>query len=55
MDQQATRRPPIQSGAIIYTSRLKGGQGVTPFLKVTDREASLVEKHFRRKPVWQGL
>jgi hypothetical protein len=25
VDQQATRRPPIQSGAIIYTSRLKGG------------------------------
>jgi hypothetical protein len=25
LDQQATRRPPIQSGAIIYTSRLKGG------------------------------
>jgi hypothetical protein len=35
VDQQATRRPPIQSGATIYPSRLKGSQGVTPFLKVT--------------------
>jgi hypothetical protein len=35
VDQQATRRPPIQSGATIYPSCLKGGQGVTPFLKVT--------------------
>jgi hypothetical protein len=35
LDQQATRRPPIQSGATIYQSRLKGSQGVTPFLKVT--------------------
>jgi hypothetical protein len=35
VDQQATRRPPIQSGATIYPSRLKGSQGVTPFLKAT--------------------
>jgi hypothetical protein len=35
VDQQATRRPPIQPGATIYASRLKGGQGLTPFLKVT--------------------
>jgi len=32
VDQQATRRPRIQSGDIIYSSRLKGSQGVTPFL-----------------------
>jgi hypothetical protein len=35
VDQQATRRPPIQSGATIYPSCLKSSQGVTPFLKVT--------------------
>jgi hypothetical protein len=35
VDQQATRRPGIQSGATIYPSCLKGRQGVTPFLKVT--------------------
>jgi len=35
VDQQATRRPGIQSGATIYPSCLKGSQGVTPFLKVT--------------------
>ena len=35
VDQQATRSPPIQSGANIYPSCLKGSQGVTPFLKVT--------------------
>jgi hypothetical protein len=35
VDQQATRWPPIQSGATIYPSSLKGSQGVTPFLKVT--------------------
>jgi hypothetical protein len=36
VDQQATRSPGIQSGATIDSSRLKGSQGVTPFLKVTD-------------------
>jgi hypothetical protein len=36
VDQQATRRPGIQSGATIDSSCLKGSQGVTPFLKVTD-------------------
>jgi hypothetical protein len=35
VDQQATRRPPIQSGATINPRCLKGSQGVTPFLKVT--------------------
>jgi hypothetical protein len=35
VDQQATRRSGIQSGATIDTSCLKGSQGVTPFLKVT--------------------
>jgi hypothetical protein len=35
VDQQATRSKPIQSGATIYPSCLKGSQGVTPFLKVT--------------------
>jgi hypothetical protein len=35
VDQQATRSPGIQSGATIDSSRLKGSQGVTPFLKVT--------------------
>jgi hypothetical protein len=35
VDQQATRRPGIQSGATIDSSCLKGSQGVTPFLKVT--------------------
>jgi wobble nucleotide-excising tRNase len=35
VDQQATRRRPIQPGANIYPGRLKGSQGVTPFLKVT--------------------
>jgi hypothetical protein len=35
VDQQATRSPPIQSGATIYPSCLKSSQGVTPFLKVT--------------------
>jgi len=38
VDQQATRSPPIQSGATIYPSCLKGGQGVTPFLKVTEED-----------------
>jgi hypothetical protein len=38
VDQQATRRRPIQPGATIYPGRLKGSQGVTPFLKVTDPE-----------------
>jgi hypothetical protein len=35
VDQQATRKPPFQSRATIYPGRLKGSQGVTPFLKVT--------------------
>jgi hypothetical protein len=35
VDQQATGRPRIQSGATIYRGRLKGSQGVTPFPKVT--------------------
>jgi hypothetical protein len=35
VDQQATSSPGIQSGATIDSSRLKGSQGVTPFLKVT--------------------
>jgi hypothetical protein len=35
VDQQATRRPPFQPSATIYQGRLKGSQGVTPFLKVT--------------------
>jgi hypothetical protein len=36
VDQQATRRPPIQSGATIYPSCLKSSQGVSPFLKATE-------------------
>jgi hypothetical protein len=35
VDQQATRRQGIQSGATFYPSCPKGSQGVTPFLKVT--------------------
>jgi hypothetical protein len=38
VDQQATRSPGIQSGATIDSSRLKGSQGVTPFLKVTAQD-----------------
>ena len=44
MDQQATRRRPIQPGATIYPGRLKGSQGVTPFLKVTDNDVMRVLK-----------
>jgi hypothetical protein len=36
VDQQATRRRPIQSGPNIYSGRLKGSRGVTPFLKATE-------------------
>jgi hypothetical protein len=39
VDQQATRSPPIQSGATIYPSCLKGSKGVTPFLKVTEQRS----------------
>jgi hypothetical protein len=49
VDQQATRSPPIQSGATIYPSCLKGSQGVTPFLKVTDLERWIERiKFFKR-------
>jgi hypothetical protein len=43
VDQKATRWPPIQSGATIYRSCLKGRQGVTPFLKVTASHCHLEE------------
>jgi hypothetical protein len=40
VDQQATRRPGIQSGATVHPSCLKDSQGVTPFLKVTGPSSS---------------
>jgi hypothetical protein len=39
VDQQATRRPGIRSGATICPNCLKGSQGVTPFLKVTEHRS----------------
>jgi hypothetical protein len=45
VDQQATRSPPIQSGATSYPSCLKSSQGVSPFMKVTVSACSGTWKH----------
>jgi hypothetical protein len=50
VDQQATRSPPIQSGATIYPSCLKSSQGVTPFLKVTGRSNLMLDSLLRVLP-----